>query len=219
MLNERFVFLAGLHAFAAAVAVVAHVVQARSRVVFEQTGTVSCKPTRQSEPACSSAGQQQTIPARLTKAGLSRVSAIARMVVITLIAYYSVYIVARKPVLRFIITSSFGAWTRWRQRICFNERIQLTGTHTQTLPVFHASTQRSIFPNSAPPRACQHHVPVRSVGGDARVFRGVCDTAYARIAIRVESKPKPDFRPPKLGYVLPSQQSGRCFDDLTHRSP
>ncbi|KAK4053845.1 hypothetical protein OIV83_001501 [Microbotryomycetes sp. JL201] len=93
MLNERFVFLAGFHAFVAAFGVAQHVFQDRNRLVFDSSIS-------------------RSIPQRLAQAGLAGIRAAVQSTALSYIFFVSIYVVVKRPILRLLVTSSLTSWTR-----------------------------------------------------------------------------------------------------------
>ncbi|KAK4058802.1 hypothetical protein OIO90_000248 [Microbotryomycetes sp. JL221] len=93
MLNERFVFVTGLHWFVAAFATTEYVLTARSRLEFDSEISMP-------------------IPQRLTRAAVSKLPRVIRSTMLAYVFYVSLYTVARRPLLRLVVTSSLTSWTR-----------------------------------------------------------------------------------------------------------
>ncbi|GAA5933058.1 Ndc1p [Sporobolomyces koalae] len=92
-LNERRIILALLHTALAAAATVEHVVKDRSQVQFEHEDTLA-------------------IPARLAARAVARFRSAIRSTSIAFFSFWIIYVVARRPVLRFILVNFAGPWAR-----------------------------------------------------------------------------------------------------------
>ncbi|KAI5474144.1 nucleoporin protein Ndc1-Nup family protein, partial [Pseudohyphozyma bogoriensis] len=92
-LNERRVYLHLLHLALVAYATVDHVVSSRSRVEFD-------------------ADQSLTIPARLRAKATTRVPTVIASVLKVNVTFFFVYLLLRRPVLRYFVMNFAGAWAR-----------------------------------------------------------------------------------------------------------
>ncbi|KAM0792356.1 hypothetical protein ACM66B_005036 [Microbotryomycetes sp. NB124-2] len=93
MLNERFVFLTGLHAFVALFGLAQHVFAAKSRISFDKD---IARP----------------IPQRLATAAPAGVRRVVNSSMLSCIFFSSFYVIAKRPVLRLLATGSLTSWTR-----------------------------------------------------------------------------------------------------------
>ncbi|GAA6012085.1 hypothetical protein JCM11491_001745 [Sporobolomyces phaffii] len=91
--NERRITLALFHAFLAAFATVHHVVEERSQVVFDDDASLA-------------------IPVRLGRKAIARLRSVVRTSGIAFVAFWSCYVVLRRPILRFILVHFAGSWAR-----------------------------------------------------------------------------------------------------------
>ncbi|GAA5890298.1 hypothetical protein JCM16303_005323 [Sporobolomyces ruberrimus] len=91
--NERRICLALFHAFLAGFATVQHVVRDRSVVHFEEDTTLA-------------------IPVRLANKSILQLGSTLRSTGIAFVAFWSSYVVLRRPILRFILVNFAGPWAR-----------------------------------------------------------------------------------------------------------
>ncbi|GAA6064070.1 hypothetical protein JCM10212_001476 [Sporobolomyces blumeae] len=91
--NERRITLAVVHAVLAGVATVRHVLLDRSQVHFEKDTSL-------------------LIPARLAAQAVPRLRSAVRSTGITVLSFWTVYVLVRRPVLRFVLVHVAGAWAR-----------------------------------------------------------------------------------------------------------
>ncbi|BGP45937.1 hypothetical protein JCM10450v2_001772 [Rhodotorula kratochvilovae] len=92
-LNERRVLLAVFHVALAAAATVQHIVEDRSQVIFDEDATLA-------------------IPARLSARARQRLPSAVRSSVTVTVAFWSSYVVFRRPVVRFLLAHVLPVWTR-----------------------------------------------------------------------------------------------------------
>ncbi|GAA6055758.1 hypothetical protein JCM3770_006146 [Rhodotorula araucariae] len=92
-LNERRVLLAVFHVALAAAATVQHVLEDRSQVIFDDDATLA-------------------IPVRLSARARLRFPRAVRSAVTMTVAFWSSYVVLRRPVVRFLLAHVLPVWTR-----------------------------------------------------------------------------------------------------------
>lgn len=66
---------------------------------------------------------QAAIPSRLKTKALARIPIVVRSTLVSNALFYSAYMLLRRPVLRFVITSIMGSYARWAARPVFNRPI------------------------------------------------------------------------------------------------
>jgi hypothetical protein len=173
---------------------------------------------------------QLTIPARLSAKAAQRVQAAFSSSFTTVIAFWTGYILLRRPILRFVLVHLAGGWAR-----CVSFPSPLTVVQRlippleQSSPLVRDALQWCLLGDSCGKGGLECHLHLARLGGGAHLLRGLrypgtpygplllppsdvdplfCSAAHHRLAVLPVSEPSSSFRSSFFRPLLPSAS---CF--------